>query len=285
MEGIPFMYSMLSRRKIAALAAEFLGTGILAFVVLTISRSQIGLPYFVAIAAGLTVMILGLALERDVQFNPAYTLAMWTARRMGTLKAILFIAVQLLGAMAAFELYKFFSKTPVQPLPTGFDVHLLVAEAFGAFIFTFVAAGALFRKLSMATRAVVTGGGYILGVMVASIVAATMNIPVSFINPAVALSANAWAWSTYVAGPVLGAIIGVNLYSLLFARRDSDRATASVSSRVAVTKPKAADDESDASEAVIAHIEQDSEAVKPGRLDKLEKAEKEAKKGKSKKKR
>jgi glycerol uptake facilitator-like aquaporin len=40
------------------------------------------------------------------------------------------------------------------------------------------------------------------------------------VNPAVALGARSWVWGTFVLGPVLGGIIGFNLYSLLFAKSD-----------------------------------------------------------------
>ncbi len=262
------MNSMFSRRKIAALVAEFLGTGVLAFVVLTVSRSQIGIPYFVAIAAGVAVVMFGLALNRDVMLNPAYTLALWTARRISTVRAVLFIAVQILAGFAAFELYKYFSKTPVQALPSAFDSRVLVAEAFGTFVFAFMAVGALYQRAHWLVRSVVTGGAYTLGVMVASVAAA------GFINPSVALAANAWTWGTYVAGPVLGAIIGVNLFSLLFAERSKD--TASTVTAVSTSSKKES--------TVLAHVDEDHKAVKAGRLEKVEKAEKAAKDSKKKKK-
>ena len=44
---------MFKRKRLAMLVAEFLGTGILTLVVLSVQRSQLGLAYFVAIAAGL----------------------------------------------------------------------------------------------------------------------------------------------------------------------------------------------------------------------------------------
>lgn len=264
---------MFSKRKVAALVAEFLGTGILTFVVLTVSRSQIGIPYFVAIAAGIAVLMLGLTLQRDVQLNPALTIGLWTARRMPTIKAILFIVVQLLGGLAAYSLFKYFSRGTVQALPTAFDSRILVAEAFGAFVLAFIAAGALYQRLHFVVRASVIGGGYVLGVIIASAAAA------GFVNPAVALGANAWAWSTYVLGPVLGAIIGVNLYGLLFA----PKATAAAATETARSKPSVKASETAKAE-VVKHIEEDKEAVPANRLDKLDEAEKTAKKNKNKKK-
>ena len=240
---------MLSRRKLAALTAEFLGTGALAFVVLTVSRSQIGIPYFVAIAAGLVVVLFGASLGRDVYLNPALTLAMWTGRRIKTIKAILYIAVQLLGGLAAYALYKYFSRGPVQPLPSAFDAHVLVAEALGAFVFSFVVAGVGTRQLADVTRNAVAGFGLTLGIMVASVASA------AFINPAVALAANAWAWSTYVAGPVLGAVLGVNLNGLLFADRRERAAASASTARVVTTN---VDEEA-----------KTSKASKPARVEKV----------------
>lgn len=245
---------MFSRRKIAALVAEFLGTAVLSFVVLTVSRSNIGLAYFVAIAAGLAVMLLGLALGRDVHLNPAYTLALWTGRRVRTLKAIAFIIVQVLGAMAAYALYKYFSGGHVQALPTDYESKVLVAEAVGAFVFAFAAVGAQYRGEHRIVRNVIAGGAYTLGALVASVAAA------GFINPAVALASNALAWSTYVLGPVLGAVIGVNLYGLLFA------AEPTFSRKKAVART-----------VVEERVKEDSEAVKPARLEKIEAATEEAK--------
>jgi len=230
------MDSILSKRKIAAVAAEFLGTGVLAFVVLSVSRSQIGIPYFVAMAAGLAVVLLALGLNRDVQLNPALTLGLWTGRRIGTLKTLLFVAAQMLGGFAAYELYKYFSRGPIQPLPTTFDAHILIAEAFGAFLFAFIAAGVAYQRQHWLVRAAASGGGLTLGIIVASAASA------AFINPAVALAANAWSWGTYVAGPVLGAIIGVNLYGLLFATRDK-LVTAKAGTATTVASPVRGDDE------------------------------------------
>jgi glycerol uptake facilitator-like aquaporin len=46
---------MFARNKVAMVVAEFLGTAVLTLVVLGVQRSTIGIAYFVALAAGLTV--------------------------------------------------------------------------------------------------------------------------------------------------------------------------------------------------------------------------------------
>jgi glycerol uptake facilitator-like aquaporin len=201
---------MFGRKKAAAIAAEFLGTATLAFVVLNVSRSTIGIPYFVAFAAGLAVVLMGLSVATDVQLNPALTLALWTARRIKPTKAVVYIAAQLLGGWAAYALYKYFQHGTVSNVTGAFQGRILVAEAAGAFVFTLAAAKVFFQGIQGWNRAVIVGGAYALGIIVAS---ASSN---GFINPAVALGSNSWGWGTYVLGPVLGAIIGVNLYGLLF---------------------------------------------------------------------
>jgi len=203
---------MFGRNKLAALVAEFLGTGILTFVVLNVGRSTIGIPYFVAFAAGLAITLVGVALARDVQLNPAYTLALWTARQVKTTRAIAYIGVQLLGAWAAYALYKYFMHDqPIQGASSTYEARVMVAEVTGAFVFAFVAVGALYQRTHWAVRSGLLGAAYTIGVIIASV---TSN---GFINPAVALGSNSWVWLTYVLGPVLGAVIGVNLYGLLFA--------------------------------------------------------------------
>lgn len=202
---------MFGRNKLAALVAEFLGTGILTFVVLNVGRSTIGIPYFVAFAAGLAVILVGIALARDVHLNPAYTLALWTARKVKTSRALAYIVVQLLGAWAAYALYKYFVHGPVQGASSTYEARILVAEVVGAFVFAFVAVGALYQQAHWAVRSALLGAAYTIGVIIASVASN------GFINPAVALGSNSLVWGTYVLGPVLGAIIGVNLYGLLFA--------------------------------------------------------------------
>jgi aquaporin Z len=219
---------MFGRRKVAAAVGEFLGTATVAFTVLDVSRSTIGIPYFVALAAGLAVVVVGLSFATDVQLNPAVTLALWTARRVKTLTAVVYIAAQFLGGWAAYGLYKYFVHGTVQHVSSGYQARILIAEAVGAFIFTLVASAVLYEKVWGYRRAMVVGVAYTVGILVAS---SSSN---GFINPAVALGSNSWGWATYALGPVLGAILGVNLYALLFSTSDS------VVAGAAVSKPKLA---------------------------------------------
>lgn len=221
---------MFGRRKVAAVVGEFLGTATLVFVILNISRSQLGLPYFVALAAGLAVMLVGASIASDVHLNPALTAGLWTARRVKTIQAIAYIAAQMLGAWAAYGLYKYFMHGTVQHTNVTFDSRLLVAEATGAFVFSMAAASVLYERVWGTRRAVTVGGAYVLGILVAS---AASN---GFINPAVALGTVSWGWA-YTLGPVLGAVIGVNLYALFFSSGGEAKAAA-VRAAASASAPK-----------------------------------------------
>lgn len=211
---------MFGRRKVAALVAEFLGAGVLTLVVLSVQRSTIGVPYFVALAAGLVaaMVVFVFGSTSGGYANPAITLAMWTARRITTLTAVLYVIVQLLGGWAAYGLYTYFVNSSLQPIGGTYSGRILVVEAVGTLVLALGWAAVAFRaNFTLGTRAAVVGISYALAVIVAAAAG------VGLVNPAVAVGTRAWevfgsmGWGTYVLGPVLGAVIGVNLYGLLFA--------------------------------------------------------------------
>jgi len=203
---------MFGKRDVAALVAEFLGTGILTLLILSVQRSTIGVPFFVAAAAGLTVVLLMLVFGEASggQFNPALTIGAWTVRKISTIKAILYVAVQLLGAWAAYYLYTYFVNSKLQPIGGHYSTRILVAEAAGAVILGFAWAAATYRRFLTGLAAAAVGLGLMLGIIAASTAA------IGIVNPAVALGVKAWVWGTYVLGPIIGAVIGINLYAYLF---------------------------------------------------------------------
>lgn len=208
---------MFGKRKIAAIVAEFLGTGILTLLVLSVQRSTIGVPFFVAMIAGLTVVLISFAVGNvsGAHVNPAITIALWTARKISTVTAIIYVAVQLLGAWAAYYLYVYFAHNHLAPIGGHFSGRILVAEAVGTFIFAFGFASAIYQGYNRATASAVVGISYMVGIVAAS------SASIGLANPALALGVRAWVWGTYVAGPVLGALLGVTLYGLLFARPEA----------------------------------------------------------------
>lgn len=204
---------MTVRSKIAAIAAEFLGTAVLATVAINVSRSQIGIGYFVAIGVGLTLGLLVLALGpvSGGHFNPAVTIGLWTVRKTKTLVAIAYLAAQMLGGLAAWQLANYFVGDQLRSIANNtFDWKILVAEAVGTLVFTFLIASAVFQRYEGGKAAALIGGGLTIGVIVASLASNAV------LNPAVALANQSWSWA-YAAGPIIGALIGMNLYVLLFA--------------------------------------------------------------------
>ncbi len=204
---------MFRKNKLAMIVSEFLGTGLLTLVVLSVKNSQLGLTYFVAAAAGLIVLLLTLSLAgiSGAIFNPAVTVGLWTVRKVKFLQAIVYIIVQFLGAAAAWWLFTYLTKVHDVPNNGTYNARLLVAEALGTFVFAFVWAGAVYQRFSLYAKAAAIGGGLMAGILVASLVTGGGSL-----NPAVALGTRVFGYGTTLLGPIIGAVIGFNLYNLLF---------------------------------------------------------------------
>lgn len=223
---------MFGRNKVAMLVAEFLGTGVLTLVVLSVQRSTIGIAYFVALAAGLAVASLSYVFSdvSGAHFNPAVTIGSLITGRVKVVAAAAYVVAQLLGAWAAYGVYTYFVNSSLQQIGGHYTARVLIAEAVGAFIFTFVWAAVAAKKLAPS----LVGVGLTLGIIVSSVAS------IGFINPAVAMGARAWniwgsmGWGTYAAGPILGGILGFGLYELVFSKNGFN-----FSMKRAVSVPKA----------------------------------------------
>lgn len=230
------------RKELAVLVAEFLGTGVLTILVLSVQRSTIGVPFFVALGAGLAVAVMSFAVggTSGGYFNPALTVGMWTARKLSSLRAVGYVIVQLLGGLAAYYVYSYLVNAKLQSLHGHYEARILVAEAVGTGIFAFGWAALAYQRqrFTAAAAASVAGLALALGIIAAS-PAATATMPAGLLNPAVALGAKSWVWGTYVLGPVIGALVGVNLYAYLFAGNSLATKTAAVSAPAAAVKPAA----------------------------------------------
>lgn len=225
---------MLSKKQITALVAEFFGTALLTFSILAVSRSAIGVPYFVALGVGLTLALIVLMVGSvsGAHVNPAVTIGMWTIKKIKTLDAVLYIAAQFIGAVATYKLYEYLVGQTIQSIaPAKFDWRILVAEAVGTFVFTFGIAAAVFQKYTDGLKAATIGVALAIGIIVAGV--ASNGI----LNPAAALGVQSWD-RAYVAGPIIGGIIGINLYVLLFAPESSLKALVSRSKKKTKTTPK-----------------------------------------------
>jgi len=202
---------MVSKAHISALTAEFMGTFLLVLAVLTMDKSLLNLSFFISVTAGLVVASMMLLFGRisGAHLNPVITLGLFSVKRVTVLRTIAYITMQLVGSLAAYYIFIYFSG---QKLHTSsqFSTKLLVAEALGTFLFAISWAAIVFQKLEPAKAAVIVGLSLTLA-MLAMSGAGSVTL-----NPAVALGARSWVWGSSVLGPVVGAIVGFQTYRYLF---------------------------------------------------------------------
>ncbi len=225
--------SLQSSRLWRALAAEFIGTFLLASVVI----AGQGQPIFVLFAlTGIVLLIGGIS---GAHVNPAITVGAWATRRIGWLRALGYIFVQFLGAAAAFFAFSAFVGGAAQPTAeqaaygqtapevfsaidlatiAGKEWFVFFAEVLGTAILAFAVATAMRAKDSL------TGSFTIgLGIFVALMVTVTIGgylAASTIINPAIALALQAytpslWPYAVYAIAPVIGGVAGFLIHDLL----------------------------------------------------------------------
>lgn len=225
--------SMVSRSLWRALTAEFIGTFLLAAIII----AGQGQPIFVLFGLAGIVLLIGSVSGAHV--NPAITIASWATRRIGWLRALGYIFVQFLGAAAAFFMLSAFIGGAVQPTAeqqmygqsaaslfkavdvstlTGKEWYVFFAELLGTAILGFGIAAAARAKETL--NAAFTAGfaifiALMIGITVSGYVAGS-----SILNPAVALSlqaytASAWTYIVYALAPIVGGVLGFILHDII----------------------------------------------------------------------
>jgi aquaporin Z len=224
--------SLLSGNLWRALAAEFIGTFLLAAVII----AGQGQPIFVLF--GLVGIVLLLGGISGAHVNPAITIGAWATRRIGWLRAIGYIFVQFLGAAVAYFALSAFLGGATQPSAeqqaygqtaatlfqaaditalTGKEWYVFFAEVLGTAILGFAIAAATRAKDSL-TASFSAGLGIFIALMIGITVTGYVSAS-SIINPAIALALQAysgvWAYIIYGLGAVVGGVIGFLLHDLL----------------------------------------------------------------------
>jgi aquaporin Z len=201
---------MLTRVKLAPLVAELMGTAMWVMVALVMSETT-AVSYFIAtsVAVALAVAYMFFNTVSGAHFNPAVTFGMWTARRVTTVRAVAYIVAQLLGGLIALWLYQYLVGHHLPSKATHWDGKVLVGEAIGTMILALGFAAAAYRTWEATSAAVTVGAALFVGVLVAATASA------GYLNPAVALGVRSFSW-VYVLGPLVGGLVGVNLYNYLF---------------------------------------------------------------------
>jgi glycerol uptake facilitator-like aquaporin len=225
----------VNRSVVAPVLAEFLGTGVLVMVALILGQTT-AVSYFIAtsLAVTATVVYLLFSAVSGAHANPAITFGLWTARRIATLRAIIYIAAQLLGGVVAWQLFQYLTNHPMQAKNVPFSTPIWLAEVVGTSILALAFTAALNRGAMLLNSAVSVGAAYFVAILIAATASA------GYINPAIALGSRAWS-GVYVLGPLVGGLIGANLYMWFFSDAEPvARAVRSVSVKRTTTSRRTA---------------------------------------------
>ncbi len=227
---------ILDRTFIGKIFAEYVGTFTLAGVVVVMSQT-IGQPFLTGIAAALVLatFVTTVGGVSGAHLNPAVTIGMVTLRRTKIVDGLFYIIVQFLGAFSALALveYMYATQVPSENFKGGFDGKIFLAELIGAAIFTFGIASVVSRRVEGYQASAAIGTSLFMGIMLASMGSSAL------INPAIAFSAGTLNIN-YIFGPLIGAVLAMNLQNLLTAPQEAVTAparAASVRSK-ATTKKK-----------------------------------------------
>jgi aquaporin Z len=224
---------------LAASVAEFIGTFLLAGVVLAAS----GQPLFVLFAVLAIVLTIGGV--SGAHLNPALTIGALATRRITGVRAVSYVVAQVLGALLALVVMNaFVSAAPEvseqaqqfgQTAPSLFTAPaiaegkewvVLAAELLGSVILAFGVAAAL-RNRSDVAHAFTYAGVLYVGLLLAGTAASYVGTS-AILNPALAGSLQAlkfelWPILVYVVTPIVGGVLGFALSDLV--QNESDVTT------------------------------------------------------------
>jgi glycerol uptake facilitator-like aquaporin len=222
---------MKIQSKWAAVLAELVGTFSLTFAILAALKAQGGAmqlaqmnmlghvetvpafllatPFVAAATLGILVVVLGNV--SGAHINPAITLGLWTIKKIEAGRAVMYIVAQLAGAAIALLVAQYFVSSMSLDKFTGpGSLQLFLAEALGTMALGFGVAAAVLNNKSGHEAGILVGGSLFIGIVFAAFAAGA-----GILNPAVMVGLQSVSWS-FILGPVVGAVAGIQLYSLLF---------------------------------------------------------------------
>ncbi|MEI6228741.1 MAG: aquaporin [Candidatus Saccharibacteria bacterium] len=227
-------FKAAKKPSIGSLVAEFVGTFLLVASIFSVQ----GQPLFVAFALiGIVLIIAGVS---SAHINPIVTIGAWVTRKMCSLCAIGFLAAQAIGATAAFlTISAFLENTKAATIEglgsapamfhaatitPGKEMVILFAELLGAFIIALGVAKAI--KSAKAVYAITYGLATLIALIIigsiTSLLLTESATSLTFLNPAMAIAADAIKWDVwpiaiYIVAPIVGGIAGFALNDLLSA--------------------------------------------------------------------
>ncbi|MCA9338134.1 aquaporin [Candidatus Saccharibacteria bacterium] len=214
----------------SALIGEFIGTFLLVSVFLIVK----GEPLYLGFA--LAGIVLAVSAISGAHVNPLVTVGAWVTRKISHLRAVVYIAAQVLGAGAAYvALSSFIGGYEVQGAaganalaaaagPSVYKLSALsehahwfvfLAELLGGAIFAFAFAGARKLKTDTVARAFTVGFGYFVALLIAGVAVSYVGANAA-VNPAVAIAGSVidvnkldwFAVAAYIVAPLIGGVVG-----------------------------------------------------------------------------
>lgn len=186
---------------------EAVGTGVLTMVVALALAGTFAVPVAVLAALTLGLFVYSLGHLSGTHINPAVTIGAWSIGKVSTDDAIKYVIAQFIGAGAALLLVS--SLITAATLSVKADLATGLAEMIGTALFTFGIASIVYGKTPAVMSGMVVGGSLLLGIAVASLAGSN-----GVLNPAVALGIGSFN-VMYVVGPVLGSVLGMQIYKRL----------------------------------------------------------------------
>jgi glycerol uptake facilitator-like aquaporin len=189
------------------LIAEFVGAFSLAYAVLASINGSFAPSIPTGVIAGFTLLLAALSIGgiSGAHINPAITIGLLSIKKISFRSAVLYLIAQFLGAITALGLVMLvLHGHGIGAKSNLSDWTIFSSEMIGAIIFSFGVSAAVEQGLEKINSAVLVGGSLTLGILFAGI--ASNGV----VNPAVAVAINSSTWA-YLFGPIVGAVIGMNL--------------------------------------------------------------------------
>lgn len=227
---------------LGALVAEFVGTFILASVVMITN----GEPLYIGFT--LVAIVLAVGTLSGAHVNPLVTVGAWVTRKMTALRALGYIAAQVLGAALALTVLSVFvgaapaqnpsdamfgqaatvSLFQVAPLTESAHWYVFFAELLGATLFAFAVSSARRDGVDRVAKAFGIGFGLFVAALIASVAAKNAGAN-AILNPAIAFfvgavsdwsNINWFAFAAYGVAPLIGGVLGFALQDALHAAQN-----------------------------------------------------------------
>lgn len=232
LNGVSHKFTFSKSPLLAASVAEFIGTFLLAAIVMTVS----GQPLFILF--GLMAVVLMVGAVSGAHVNPLLTVGAWATKRVTGTRAVSYLVAQVLGAlMALVVMNAFIGAAPEvssqaaamgQSAPTLFKAAaiadgkqwtVLTTELLGSTIFAFAVASAMRAGRDRVAAALTVGGSLYVALLIAGTAASYVGAN-AILNPAVAGALQAVKWElwpimVYVLAPLVGGVLGFALNDLL----------------------------------------------------------------------